>query len=427
MNFLNRFIEKNIYIIIFSFLFIQPFLDVFTGVCMNYFHISITLSSIVRLLFFIFCCYFLLFINGNKKLYKFVFLIFFYFIFFSGGILLYKGFNVLSFEFKNLLNTFYFPIVVISLIEMFNKYNLVFSVKNIFVLYTVYCILVFIPNIFNIGFDSYSIAKVGSVGWFLSANAVGNILCILLPFVIYYLLQRNINMFFKIICILLSLYVFFSIGTKVPIVGLLLCVAINFIYYFINFVRLKRYKFVVLSVLVTFILAISALLIIPKTSFYKNIQIHKEFLGINSYFDVFKDYKLVDHFIFSQRLTFLSNTNNSYVSSNFYEKVFGIGYIENYGTDSLSTKTIEIDYFDILYRHGFLGFIIYFSIIVPYFIQVFKKLKLCKLIDLESFICIILVLLLAFFSGHVFVAPAVSIFIALIISNILGGSYEKIS
>ena len=36
------------------------------------------------------------------------------------------------------------------------------------------------------------------------------------------------------------------------------------------------------------------------------------------------------------------------------EQLFGIGYIENYGTDDVNLKMVERDYFDIFYREFFL-------------------------------------------------------------------------
>ena len=191
--------------------------------------------------------------------------------------------------------------------------------------------------------------------------------------------------------------------------------------YFIVFCfKSKKYKYIIISSLVSIICILSSLFIIPKTSFYKNLEIHKNYLGLNSYLDVFTDYKLIDHFIFSQRLTFLSNTNKNYLNSSVPEKVFGIGYIENYGKDSVSLKTIEIDYFDILYRHG-IGFIIYFMIVIPYFVNVFK-IKDKSLYNLELKVSVLLILILSFFSGHVLLSPSVSIFAAMIIQ---GGLYEK--
>ena len=161
------------------------------------------------------------------------------------------------------------------------------------------------------------------------------------------------------------------------------------------------------------------MIFIPKTSFYKNIQIHKNYLHINSYTEVLTDYKLMDHFIFSQRLTFLNNTHKNYSKSTIYEKLIGIGYIENYMTDKVSIKTIEIDYFEILYRNGILGFILYFYIFIIYLIESIKSLKEKNLINKEYKLSIFLVLILSLFSGHILVTPMVSIFVALLFTMII--------
>ena len=44
-----------------------------------------------------------------------------------------------------------------------------------------------------------------------------------------------------------------------------------------------------------------------------------------------------------------------YERANTYQKLFGIGYINNNKT----TKMIEMDYFDIFYSHGIVGFLIF--------------------------------------------------------------------
>ena len=55
------------------------------------------------------------------------------------------------------------------------------------------------------------------------------------------------------------------------------------------------------------------------------------------------------------------------------------------------------------------------------------KLKKQTLEKIEYKTSIILILILALFSGHILVAPAVSIFVALIITLIQGGLNEKIN
>lgn len=431
MNKINNIIEKNIEKIILIYLFFQPILDVLTGISMNYFNINTTISSILRLIFLIFAIYYLIFLNktqNKKRNIIFITIIGIYILVFTLTTITYKDLNALTYELKNTINTFYFPITLITLIDIFKQYNINFKLKNILYIYVTYILLIIIPNITNTSFLSYSHSKLGNVGWFISANAVGNILSILTPFIIIYLIKIKTNKLIKGLIIISILYVLASMGTKVPILSLGICIIGTFIYYFIKWTKEKKYKNITIISISTIILVIICTIIIPKTSFYKNLEIHKKYLGLNSYFEVFTKYELIDHFIFSQRLTFLNNTNKNFQNASVLEKLFGIGYIENYQTDKVSTKTIEIDYCEIFYRHGIIGFIIYFSIIISILLKAIKRIKENNLINTEYKISIILILLLALFAGHILVTPAVSIFVALIITIILkGGFYEKIS
>ena len=74
---------------------------------------------------------------------------------------------------------------------------------------------------------------------------------------------------------------------------------------------------------------------------------------------------------------------------------------------------VEMDYFDIFYREGIIGFILFF---IPVIIVITKFLKNYKnnFDNLNIFISILLIFLLALFQGHIFITPAISIFVALI-------------
>ena len=423
MKKINYFVEKNIKKIISIFFIMQPILDVIAAVMLNCLHIDFTLSSIIRFLFIGFCIYYIFFINKNKKYIIYFSLIILYILIFSLVMLFNKDISVLFYELKNTLNVFYFPIVFLTLYSINKQYKLSVSAKNILYLYLIYCLFILIPNITHTAFMSYSISKVGNAGWFLSANSVGNILSILFPFILYYILTVKKNYFFKLFIVISSLFIFVSLGTKTPLLSFLICIIITFIYYLILWIKNKNYKYIFISSISSIILIFISFIFIPKTSFYKNIQIHKYYLVINNYIDIFKDYRLLDHFIFSQRLTFLNNTSNYYKGVDISQKVFGVGFIENYGTDLVSTKTIEMDYFDILFRNGFIGFCLFFSV----FPIVYEKRDKEKnnLLNLEICISTILIFTLAFFTGHILISPSASIFVSLILIIYQGGLYEK--
>lgn len=408
--------DKYLSKIIVTFILIQPILDLLTSLEINVIHSGISIGTIVRSLFLILCSYYIFFVNKENK-YKYLLgIIITYIISYAAIIMHYKGSDVFIYEMRNCIYTYYLPISLIALYLMFKNKAIDIKLKYIFIMYLVCIAFILIPNLTHTGYKSYYESKVGSIGWFYSANSIGNMLSFLLPFIIYYLIKSKQNIFLKILIILSSLYVFVSMGTKVPVLGLALCLLIHFIYYFIKWIKEKKYTFVKISIGAFIVGIISIIIILPKTSFYKNIEIHKDFLGFNHYYEVFTDYKLVDHFIFSQRLTFLKNTNNNYKDVHLSEKILGMGYIENYHKDNESDKTIEMDYFEVFYRHGIIGCIIFYIVVLP-FIYVFFKTKHEKsLLNLEFRLSLALILLLSLFSGHVLVTPSISIFVALLIN-----------
>lgn len=411
--------EKNIGKILNIFIIIQPILDAITGICINYLNINTTFSSIIRFSFIILCIYYIIFIKKDKKDTKKIAIILLYILAYTINILIIKNTNAIKYELQNALNTFYLPITLIAISNIYKTYNI--KIKYFNITYLLYIILIIIPNITNTGFNSYSHSKIGNVGWFYSANAIGNILSITLPFIIYYLLNSK-KKIINIIIIISILYVFAIMGTKVPILSLALCIISNLLFFIIKWIKNKEKKKIIKTFFITTLISLIAVLAIPKTNFFKNIEIHKNYLGINHYYEIINRYDLIDHFIFSQRLTFLQKANKNYLKSNISEKILGIGYIENYNTENTSTKTIEIDYFDIFYRQGIIGFIIYISTVAPYIINKIKNLKEKTLLNQEYKLSIILILLLALFSGHTLTVSPVSIFVSIII----GGKYEKI-
>lgn len=419
MKTMNNLLDKNVEKICTLFLFLQPFLDVITAISIKNFSINLTIGSITRFLFLAFCFYYLLFINKEhrKKNWIYLGILFLYFALFFIVIFFYKDTSVLFYELKNTLNTFYFPIVLLTFIAIFTSKNTSFSLKKLIIIYSIYILFIIFPIFTHTSFLSYSHSKLGTVGWFLSANAIGNILSFLFPLLLLFLIKYSKKKKLILLLILFTLYAFISMGTKVPILSLVIIFGIDFVYYFIYCLKNRKYKNGIICISLTFLAIMGAIILLPKTSFYKNLEIHKNYLKINSYTEIFTNYNYIDKFIFSERLTFLKNTNTSYKKASFPEKIIGIGYIENYHTSKESTKTIEIDYLDIFYRHGIIGTILFFIPFLILLIKIVKKLILnINFEKLQYLISILLILLLSLFSGHLLITPSVSIYVALLLS-----------
>ncbi|MBR3210695.1 MAG: O-antigen ligase family protein [Bacilli bacterium] len=407
---MEQWMKKNISKVIAIFILLQPILDLLTGVCVNTLHWNITIGIIIRILFLIFICITVLFIFKKKKLLIPYLLIGLYFILYTIGELIYKDSSILT-EIQNLVRAFYFPILLISLYSIREHIR----ISNMTFLTTVllYTLLIFIPTILGIGYKSYQITKAGTLGFFNSANEISGIFSILTPilFVIFYKSKKWIPI---TMISFVYLVVILMIGTKTPFLTLFITLGISVLYLWSYFIKEKKYKQIGVSLGVILLACMTLLLVIPKTNFYKNIKTHLNYLGLNHVTEVFQDKDLVDHFIFSSRLKFMRNKASIYMQSSTYEKIFGIGYINN----NKNTKQIEMDYFDIFYSHGILGFIIYFGVVLYVLYFILDNRKQIGFENGMRSLSFFLIIFLSFMTGHIITAPSVSMIVVILILSL---------
>lgn len=392
------------------FLFMQPFLDVLAAVLI-YNNVDNFVTSLIRLVFMGLMVLYLYFgeYENKKKTLIYVSTLIMTIIIHTLIMVFDKDMSVFMYEFKNTISTYYFVFLLISLGVIYKDNKI--SKKELMYLWIIYVLLTFIPNVLGIGFKSYSHSKTGMTGWFYSANVVGSILVILLPIIL-----SEIKKLPKLLIVILGalvLYSIFSLGTKTPVLGLGIILFVNLLYYIYKLFKSKKKKSIIVIFSSLILLCGVSVYVIPKTSFYENLKIHYNFLKKNDVKIFSKEF--LDHFVFSQRLSMEERTRHNYNISPIQEKVFGIGYIENYSTDSVNLKIVEMDYFDIFYREGIIGFVLFF-IPVIYMIVMFFKNNSINFVSVNMFISILLIMLLALFQGHIFITPAISIFVALILN-----------
>lgn len=404
---MHNFIKNNLNKIIIVFLLLQPILDLITGISIHTLDLNITIGIVIRMLFLLFLMFTTTFIYKKKlSLYTYI-AVTVYSLLYLIGIIIYKD-GVVFYELQGLLKTIYFPLVLVSLYDLKDEYRV--SKMTLFTVLFTYLVLILIPNVLGLGFESYKITKSGSLGFFNAANEISGIISLLTP-VMFIILKELKNKILKIVFVLIYLIVILTIGTKTPLLTLLLTIGFSYLYYIIYCIKKKTYKNVAITGSIIVVACASLLLIMPKTNFYKNIKVHLDYLEVDNILDVFKEKELVDHFIFSQRLTFLEHKAYDYTNSSTYEKLFGIGYTEN----QEKTKLIEMDYFDIYYSHGLIGFILLTGI---YFYILYKVIMNIKSINYENYmirLSTFLILVLSLFTGHIITAPAVSIIAIIII------------
>ena len=407
---MDKFIKNNINKIVAVFLILQPFLDVITGICIHTLKINFTIGIIVRVLFLLFISFIVLFIFKKKKIIIPYLIIGLYFIFYIIGTILYKDSNYI-FEIQNLVKVFYFPLLFVSLYSI--KDYIRISNMTLFTVVFMYLILLFVPTLLGVGYKSYEITKAGTLGFFNSANEISGIISMLTPimFIIFYESKKIIPI---TLLIIMYLMVILMIGTKTPLLSLLITIGISILYLWRYLIKTKQIKYIVISVLLILFLSFGLVLVFPKTNFYKNIRTHLDYLKLDNITDVFKDEKLVDHFIFSSRIKFLKNKSKIYNNSNTYQKLFGIGYINN----NKETKMIEMDYFDVFFSHGIIGFLIFLSIFIYMISLIFTNKNKYSYQSLMKYTSLFFIILLAFLTGHILIAPSVSLLSIIIIMSI---------
>ena len=408
---MTKHIKQNLSKIITIFILLQPILDLITGLCVHTLEINFTLGIIIRVLFLAFIMLITTFVYKKKfAIYSYLALSL-YSILYLVGIIIYKD-GGLFHELQGLLKAIYFPIILISLYELKDEFKI--SKMTLFTVLITYLLCILIPNTLNVGFDSYKVTKSGSLGFFNAANEISGIISILTP-IMFIIIKELKNKILKVLFALIYLIVILTIGTKTPLLTLIITTGFTFLYYMAHCIKKKTYKPILFSGLAIIAAASALLIVLPKTNFYKNIKVHLEFLEVENIMDVFKEKELIDHFIFSQRLSFMEDRANDYINSSAYEKLFGIGYTEN----KKQAKLIEMDYFDNFYNHGIIGFLVLTGL---YFTVLYKVIMNSKTKSYESYmikVSIFLILLLSFFTGHIITAPAVSmIAVALILGNI---------
>ncbi len=391
--------HNNISKVILIFLFLMPLLDVFTSFMIHFQERSSYLVLGIKFSFLLF----LIVLNlkyQNKKVWWYGSAFFLYLIIFFFFVTKDSFFFL---EAQGLFRTFYFPFLFLSLTFLQKQGMFSITRSQLCLLLFSYLFFLVVPQVFHIGFQSYAHSKMGGVGWFYSTNEIGGILAILGSFLIQeFFSSKRFILFF-----LFFFYVFgiFVLGSKAPVLALFIIVGSFFIKFLVTLFQKRDWKkFFVSSILSCFVVILLGF-VLYSSSFYKNIKIHLDFLGIREVKELFT-FHHIDHFIFSERLSFLLQTHEVYQNQSRSRQVFGMGILES-PESGTSMKMIEMDIFDIFYHYGICGLLLF---LYP-FVSVFQKRKYF----FDEIISISLIVLLSFFTGHILVAPSVSLIVTLVL------------
>ena len=263
--------------------------------------------------------------------------------------------------------------------------------------------LILVLNIFTkyigLGYPAYKNGGMGSKGFFFAGNEISALLIILCSIIAFQLWNKKQKIKYSIFLII-NLLAALTISSKTAILGIIL------VFLIIPFQdkSLKLKKFIPLLGCSIVLLPLTLLF---SWQFIKNTAI---IIRIE-YF-----YRELDFwtFLLSSRNVFLENSyyifKNNY---NLIEKVIGVGpskfeYLNDF-------KVVEMDIMDIFFTYGFLGLIIFISLIAFILLQAnaFSKSGRYPYSKLVSMMVIIL-LVVSTLAGHVFGSGMSAAFIGLL-------------
>ena len=375
------------------FLVCQPLLDALTCIQIKNNWSFISISALVRGLFFLYVLYYLW---KEKKDRKIIYLYLVYCVLeIAMQYLVFK--NSLSVEVANLMQVFYLGFLIMFFKSYKNEY---LNTKLLVFIYYLYISLIIGPFILGFGYYAWEFypEKSGYYGLFYGANEISAILVILFPIVLDYLLRCK-KYIISGISIILSFICAYLVGTKTMLLGFIMTLLYLLIPFFYKYYKKFSWKYKICFIGVVVLILILGCLILPNTPVYKNITLALDYFKIDSS-NIFSYYG-INKMIFSGRLEFVVNIFNEvrWLGPLYY--IFGIGK-----SILISLKGVEIDLFDILFTLGILGFIFYL-------VFMYNSVKDTKLGGVYRY-TFILGLLISLIAGHVLISTNVSIYLALL-------------
>lgn len=294
-------------------------------------------------------------------------------------------------------------------------------------------------------FPSYPNSKIGSRGWFFAGNDLSSIFAIMFPIVVLYSVHKTTS-FSKVyywIPTVLAMYASIMIGTKVGYGAIVITLGITLFFLFIEYMMHRKkegkgFTYLVNTIVAAVVLG-GLLVLTPQTPIAKNMSIHLQIYEYKKSVQDEKDRKegkvvkeeehkqgeLTDSemksLIYSDRDKFLKVYKQYYKEAPLSQKLFGMGYAGNYTT---KMKLVEMDFHDLFFAFGIVGFLMYLLPLLYFGIKIFIRLitNFKKLFSVKHMLLastLVLSLGIGFMSGHVLTAPAVSIFFVVILAYLI--------
>ncbi len=409
--------RKKILNMFYIFLLLKPFLDLFTSLMTKFLDLPITIGIVIRGIIFLICLIYIFVLSKSK--YKKQSIIYLVILFVYSCIYFLTKKELLlnySFLYTELVYMFKYYYILITLLFLFNFFDdykpnnrKIFRIIQIDLF--LYCFLIVLANITHTAFATY-VGGSGNTGWFYSGNEIGIIITLLFPF-LYLLINKAAS--YKILLYVIPITLGIEmIGTKTSIIGLLLPTLFFSLYYLLK-VKKNKGKQMVMTWLILLVILASC----PNLPVIQNIKNSIMRYEERQNKDMDEDYSkgFMSSILLSDRDFFAKKIKKIYNQRGIEDQLFGIGFVNRKEINNKNiNKLIEMDFHDIFYRYGIVGFLIY---IMPFIYITFKIFEKCRKkkfkLNIKQIILLYTVyinLLIALIVGHVLGAPAVSGYLA---------------
>lgn len=426
--------------VISRFLVLQPIIDIITSLMINELLIPVSLGMIIRFLFLVYASIYL--INKKDKKINGIFII----------LILYMGISTIgNYHIKDSFSLFtqasfmlkfiYFPISLLFFYEYFKEHKELNM--NVYIHASLLMTLsLFVSILTNTSYCSYMGGDFdchlrGFLGWFNSANETSVILIFYFGMMlINYLKQKSGMGYFYLLLVAIFMIL---IGTKTGFIGLFGILVIYILYYLISTMINNKKVVLFKKILILLISLIAVILYIPNTPLYFNLDLSytysKEQLVNNKNNQEESepiieqtiqddDTIVANHLVFNDRDEFLIYNKEIYKNSSLFNKLFGITNQGNYINGIKYDHICERDLHDLIIYYGIIGLLV--ELLIPFIllIKLIKNIvKKPKIMLDDKFIITgivsALILAVSYLAGHTLFNPAVSIYLALVITNLV--------
>lgn len=458
------------------FIILHPLIDVVT--CINSrTGIGFSVGVVLRSLFIVAAAFHVMFIyrgRFRKFAVGYIILLGIYCAVYFVNIYMNSDLSVVLANLRESIKTVYFPIAAVLLFSLYDQYG--FTVKDNILAFVgvLFSGIISIADIFGVGYPSYDYGK-GTIGFFYSANEISAILVVLVPCVFMWLCRYVRESRRPAIAAAISATVMFMcayagafVGTKVAYFGIvayvLCCIGWSLIKMIGKKDRVKHRSMAVMSVSFAAIL-LSLYFISP---IYYNLSNHidnnyqsmavegvdkddsqpiyfkdaleestdnEEELAaeMNRMENDYKEYRAAItatsmyrwvNWVTSNRFNYLIPIHYSFIKAPALTRVIGLGYRNTNVCEFNIEKSVELDAFSVLYRHGVGGLIIIMLPLIICAVYVLWTLisNIKRAVNAFDWCSLLFALIMGFgvgfITGHTLVAPAVSIYIAVVMVSL---------